>query len=264
MLVERTLFGIENKVEKAIARIKEFVPKEGYYVSFSGGKDSQVVLELVKQAGVKYDAHFNLTSVDPKEVIQFVRKFYPEVILHKPKKNMWTLIKENGMPPTRWQRYCCAWLKEGRGNDQDKGRKIITGVRWAESFKRSKRKIVEICMKDKSKTFINPIIEWSDKEIWEFIKINNLSYCCLYDQGFKRIGCIGCPMGSSKQKDMQFKRWPAYKNAYIKSFEKMIIERERKGLEKIRVYSTAEECFNWWISDKKQDLEIPDQSIMFE
>ena len=74
-------------------------------------------------------------------------------------------------------------------------------------------------------TTINPIIDWTDGEVWEFIKEYNIPYCCLYDEGFKRLGCIGCPMGSNEQRIREFERWPKYKNLYMIAFQKMIENR---------------------------------------
>lgn len=101
MLKEQTLFGEIDKVDLAIRRIKLHEPPEGYYVAFSGGKDSCVILDLVKRAGVKFDAHINLTTVDPPEVIRFVRQQYPEVIMEKPQISMKKLIEKKGILPTR-------------------------------------------------------------------------------------------------------------------------------------------------------------------
>lgn len=115
MLIENTLFGKINKVEQAIAKIRLHEPANGYYVAFSGGKDSCVILDLVKRAGVKFDAHINLTTVDPPEVIRFVRQQYPEVTIEKPKMSMKKLIEKKGILPTRLARYCCAEYKERGG-----------------------------------------------------------------------------------------------------------------------------------------------------
>lgn len=148
-LVEETLFGREDKVEIAIKRMKSFEPSDGYYLAFSGGKDSQCIYHLAQMAGVKFDAHYAVTSVDPPELVRFIKKYYPDVKFEfnywgdgkpehyfkdgKPKpKTMWNLIADQTIPPTRQARYCCANLKEPGGS----GRVVITGVRWAESVRR--------------------------------------------------------------------------------------------------------------------------------
>lgn len=128
------LYG-KDKVEVAIDRFKTFEPPEGYYLAFSGGKDSVVIKALADMSGVKYDAHYNVTSVDPPELIHFIRKEYPDVEFCYPRDEdghritMWNLIPKKKMPPTRLVRYCCRVLKEGGGD----GRFTVTGVRWAES-----------------------------------------------------------------------------------------------------------------------------------
>ena len=129
---------IKDKVEMAISRLKAFEPKEGYYVAFSGGKDSQCVYHLCKMAGVKFDAHYNVTSVDPPELVRFIKTNYPDVKFEhqynrdgKP-ATMWNLIPEYRMPPTRLARYCCKLLKETNGQ----GRYTVTGVRASESSNR--------------------------------------------------------------------------------------------------------------------------------
>lgn len=129
-----------DKIEIAIKRLKAFEPKEGYYVAFSGGKDSQCVYHLCKMAGVKFDAHYNVTSVDPPELVKFIKTHYPDVRFDYPRNNkgkvltMWNLIPAERMPPTRLVRYCCESLKETSG----KGRYTVTGVRQAESANRKR------------------------------------------------------------------------------------------------------------------------------
>jgi len=127
----------EDKVQVAIKRLQTFEPPEGYYLAFSGGKDSVVIKALADMSGVKYDAHYTNTSVDPPELVQFVKTF-EDVSIDVPKDKdgnritMWNLIPKKKMPPTRVVRYCCGKLKEIGG----KGRFVVTGVRWAESSKR--------------------------------------------------------------------------------------------------------------------------------
>lgn len=131
---------LAEKVKMSIERLKAFEPKDGsgYYLAFSGGKDSVVIKALADMAGVKYDAHYRVTSVDPPELVQFIKQKYPDVARDVPRYadgkpiTMWNLIPKKLMPPTRLVRYCCASLKE-TGSD---GRMGITGVRWAESVNR--------------------------------------------------------------------------------------------------------------------------------
>ena len=133
-----TASGVKTKLDIAIDRLKAFEPPEGYYVAFSGGKDSQCVYHLCQMAGVKFDAHYTVTGVDPPELVRFIKANYPDVELVCPKDKdgkritMWRLIVENRMPPTRVARYCCAELKETQGKE----RVTVTGVRWAESARR--------------------------------------------------------------------------------------------------------------------------------
>ena len=265
MLVETDIFGVtHDKVQMAIDRIKCFEPPEGYYVAFSGGKDSVVILDLVKRSGVKFDAHYNITGIDPPELYYFIRDEHPEVKRHKIELTMWALIVKKMMPPTRVVRYCCAYLKERGG----KGRIVVTGIRWAESNRRSKRKMNEACFKDARTFYLNPIIDWSDNDVWEYIKGNNVQYCKLYDEGFKRLGCIGCDMAGRKGKLKQFARWPRYEKKYRKAFDvaaKLNIERlGDKDLNGGTRWVDGEAMFKWWMDDNRYTKEDPDQTVMFE
>ena len=181
MLVENTLFGVRDKVQMALDRLREFEPEGGYYLAYSGGKDSTVLLDLARRSGVKFDAHYNLTTVDPPELVYFIRT-QPDVIIESPEKTMWQLIVEKRMPPTRMVRYCCQELKERGGG----GRRVLTGVRRAESAKRAKRQQVESSYKDEHKRYFHVIFHWSDEDVWEYIRSRSLPYCSLYDEGFHR------------------------------------------------------------------------------
>lgn len=155
MLREVDMFGVvHDKVQTAIDRLKSFEPEEGYYLAFSGGKDSCCIKALADMAGVKYDAHYNATTVDPPQLVRFIIKYHPDVEIVKPEKPMRKLIEERLMPPTRLVRYCCEELKETGG----KGRITVTGTRWAESLNR-KNNQGAITFTDKSKKLTRQLDE---------------------------------------------------------------------------------------------------------
>lgn len=266
MLFYETLTGKVDKVQKAIDRIKSFEPPEGYYLAFSGGKDSQCIYHLAKMAGVKFDAHYAVTTVDPTELMRFIKAEYPDVIWEHPvgkdgkPTSMWKLIAEHTIPPTRQARYCCQALKETGGV----GRLVLTGVRWAESINRrdshgvvdvrtsskkfideatksnpaaslnkhdslifmddndETRKLIETCYLKKRST-VNPIIDWEETDVWQFLnEVAKVPHCCLYDEGFTRLGCVGCPLQGRDGMLRDFERWPRYKELYIRAFDQMI------------------------------------------
>ena len=230
-----------DKVSIAIQRLQTFCPPEGYWLAFSGGKDSIVIKRLADMAGVPYDAHFNVTTVDPPEVLRFIRQRHADVIWERPEKTMWQLIVEKRMPPTRLVRYCCEYLKECGGI----GRIVVMGIRWADSKKREKRRMTETCYKHVTKTYVNPIIDWSDKEVWEFIRLYKLPYCRLYDEGFNRIGCVLCPNAGKKQRLYQAARYPGYYKAYLRAFGKMLEVRQQRRLK--TTWQTPQEVMDWWL-----------------
>ena len=257
-LTYQTLDGeIVDRAEVAMERLRAFCPPEGYYVAFSGGKDSIVTLDLVRRSGVKHDAHMHLTTVDPPEVVAFVREHYPDVEINRPRISMFRLIVKKRMPPTRLIRYCCAELKERGGA----GRYIVTGIRWAESNKRRQRRMVEVCQADKTRTFLHPIIDWSAADIWEYIRSRGLAYPSPYDNGYTRIGCITCPMQSEREKRMDAENYPRHYQAYLRAFDKMLAAmRERNQTVRLD-WRTAEEVMEWWITGKQFDRETRQEHL---
>jgi phosphoadenosine phosphosulfate reductase len=258
MLGQLNMFDKKDKLHMTLNRICEFEPEEGYYLAFSGGKDSQCAYHLMKLAGTKFDSHFNLTTVDPPELIYFIRKNYPDVEVCTPQFTMWQLIVQKLMPPTRLARYCCKELKEKGGS----GRMVATGIRGEESYKRSRRRMVENCLQDATRTYFNPIYDWLIGEVWEFLNGMYIPHCVLYDEGQERIGCILCPMASICEKEAHIKRYPTYFRAYLRTFAKMLDERKRRGLKTSESWKTPEDVMRWWVYGAiKGDT---DQTIMIE
>lgn len=299
---------LEHKVQKSIERLKAFEPEEGYHLAFSGGKDSVVCKALLDMSGCKYNAVYRVTSVDPPELVKFIKKEHPDVVREIPRfsdnyKNpklagkpvtMWNLIPEKKIPPSRKIRYCCEYLKESAGDNK----MVVTGVRWAESPNRKNnqgavtimgkkivkeigdnqnfkvgekgrgailtndniesRRMIEQCYK-RHKTTVNPIIEWTDDDVWEFIKGNGVRYCSLYDEGFTRIGCIACPLAMKKDREKELFRWPFAKRAYIHAFEKMLENRKNNGMGNI-LWPTVEHAMKWFL---ESDI-LPGQYSFFE
>ena len=239
-------------ISKAKSIIKQYEPPEGYHIAFSGGKDSVVVYDLVKKTRVKHKAYFCVTTVDPPELLKFIKQNYPEVTWLRPKKSMYQLIQDRGLP-IRTSRFCCQELKEYAGI----GETLITGIRWEESNQRSCRDFYE---KDtrKNKWYVNPIIDWKEWEVWDYIEKNNLPICELYELPFvSRIGCVGCPMAYYKTRQKELNRYPRFKNMYIKAIQKRI----DKGF--FKKFEDANDVYEWWVGNISMDEYLRQTKIKF-
>lgn len=269
--------------QAAIARLKEASEMSLYYyqrplvVTISGGKDSSVCLRLAEMAGIPFEVMHSHTSADAPETVYFVRQEFKRLEnkgikctmnmpTYKGKRvSMWSLIPQKLMPPTRIVRYCCSVLKETGGAN----RFICTGVRWAESISRKnnrgiyekigstkenrivlgndnddRRMLFENC-KLKAKRVVNPIIDWTDEDVWDFLEDVKAPVNPLYTEGWRRVGCAGCPMAGKKWREIEFARWPAYKKLYLLAFSRMLEERHCRGLE--CYWKTPMDVFNWWM-----------------
>ena len=251
ILIEKTLFGTRDMVKTAIERIREFgamYSKKPLHLAFSGGKDSIVCDRLCAMSGVPYNRHYAVTTVDPPELLRLIRDEYPGTIWHKPEHSMWTLIPQNGMPPLRQQRYCCRFLKESVLPGD--GALCVTGIRWAESGRRSKRVMYEP-RKKTSSYYLHPIIDWKDSHIWEFIRQENIPYCRLYDEGFKRLGCVLCPQQGQKEMRRDAELWPKIAAAYVRALDAAIVKRKETG--KKCDWESGAEWFDWWVGVNQED-----------
>ena len=236
---------LEDRIKYSIELLKKNEPlalkmnPDGYYLAFSGGKDSQVIYELCKMAGVKFKAHFSCTTVDPKEVLRFIHTKYPDVIWHRPEKSMFKLIEEKSWLPLRNFRFCCRLIKEIGGA----GHTVITGIRRDESRNRvDKNESYHSCVKGVDKIVLNPILRWTTSEVWIFVRQSIGYYCELYDLGYKRVGCICCPNQSEANKRRDLKIAPRFEYTYKKAIKKCMV----KG--SYSQFSDENDVFDWWIS----------------
>lgn len=247
-------------------------------ITYSGGKDSDVLLHLAQASGIPFEVLHSLTTADAPETVRHVYDTFrrleekgvkctvdKHVQPDGTRTTMWSLIPRKLMPPTRLARYCCAVLKEGGGKD----RFIATGVRWAESTARKRRGSLEVLAskpKDrltlsndndedrrlfetcqlKGKRVVNPIIDWADADIWDYTGAEKIAMNPLYCEGFRRVGCIGCPM-ASKTRTMEFARYPKIKAAYIRAFDRMLEERRKRSLP--CQWQSGVDVFHWWMED---------------
>jgi len=261
------------------AKISERVQGKPLIITYSGGKDSQVLEHLAEKAKINFEVINSHTTADAPETVRFIRQQFAEMEqrgikctviypYYKGKRvSMWTLIPQKSMPPTRTVRYCCKVLKESGTGE----RHIATGVRWAESTRRKNTRGVmkspgkiakDVLMFDdedlerqshegcslKGQIITNPIIDWTDAEIWDYIHAEKLPINPLYCEGWQRVGCIGCPMAGTRIRQREFARWPKYEQMYIRAFDAMLKEIE-KSSKKTSGWQTGTDVFHWWIED---------------
>lgn len=271
--------------------------------TYSGGKDSDVLVTLFERSGVPFEVHNSHTTADAPQTVYHIRRKFKELeekgikcTIQYPKLTMWQLIPKKKMPPTRTARYCCAYLKETACSN----RMISTGVRWDESNARKERGSLEIIapkkkgrivlqrndiyedqeenrqlslfdeepgetmlMNDnskkrlmfercqlKAKSVCNPIVDWTTRELWEYIESEKIPVNELYYCGFDRVGCIGCPI-ADKKRYFEFSVFPKYRDAYIRAFDRMLIELRNAwspatGKTPPR-WKNGLEVFEWWM-----------------
>lgn len=193
-------------------------------VAYSGGKDSDVILQLAKEAGIKYRAIYKNTTIDPPGTIAHVREMGVEV--RQPKKRFFQLVEEKGLP-SRFSRFCCEYLKEYKILD-----KAIIGVRREESTKRASRykepTQCRIYGKDEHVEQIMPILEWTTQDVAEFLQDRNIKCAAVYydENGQfhpeRRLGCVGCPLASVGNRLEEFKQYPSIIKVSIRSIAKYL------------------------------------------
>ena len=247
------LMDFSADLDRSIRVIKQNEPSDGYYGCFSGGKDSVALKHLAGIAGVSVEWHYNVTTIDPPELVKFIRSVHPDVIWNRPKYGSFfrraAFVK--GFP-TRRVKWCC---EEYKHSNSPRDRVLLMGIRAQESPKRASRwGLVGRHFKSQSKV-INPIFHWEAEDLWKWITGEGINYCSLYDEGFKRLGCIGCPEAREAGRRKAFKRWPKYEKKWQWVF-KTVWER-RHGMKQRdgriwfgdTYFENWREMWEWWITD---------------
>lgn len=263
----------QKKLEKSLKMLlrgekiaMELNQNMGYYLAFSGGKDSMAVYYLAKMAGVKFKAFYHVTGIDDPENVYFIKKNFPDITFIHPPQNYFRLVEKKGLP-TIQKRFCCERLKERVGA----GVFVLDGVRAEESRKRGKyaeimvrsrrkeniekginRTLDEIeenehqCIKGKDKLIMHPLLSWEESEVWEFLRMCDSPINPCYEK-VKRVGCMYCPFAKREQIEMCSEKYPLYKKRLL-----IAIDRWKVGKTKYGNMSSLQ-IYDWWLSHKKID-----------
>lgn len=256
---------LSTKIDKAILLLEEYeteaaaISVKGYCLGFSGGKDSGVIAKLAEIAGVKHSMDYSVTTLDPPELVRHIKDNY-NVIFHRQPRALLTEMVESTSckgPPTRLMRWCCEKYKENTGNRQWK----ILGVRAQESPRR-KKIWKQVIANNKKAYIVNPILYWTETDVWDFHRDQNIPKCSLYDEGFKRLGCVGCPLAGAKQQRIEFDRWPRYeflwRRAFDRFWEKWHGVPTKKGKRRyFEDFGSAQGFWEWWISGTRKRETTP-------
>ena len=212
----------KRKIDFAINLLRNIPTDSGpIEVCYSGGKDSDVILELAKMSGIEYEAIYKNTTIDRPGTIAHVKEVGATII--QPEIGMFGLIERVGWP-SRWMRFCCSHLKEYKIKDR-----AIQGIRRSESTARAKRyKEPEYCRTypngEKERVYL-PILEWTDEDVVRFIQERGIKcHPHYYDedgnfQVKRRVGCVGCPLASDNGR-ADFKEYPKMLRLWARAFQK--------------------------------------------
>lgn len=211
--------ALSKKIKDSVTLLQTMCRGKTVELCYSGGKDSDVILELAKMAGIRFRAIYKNTTIDPPGTIRHCLKNGVEIV--RAKESFFHLIQQKGFP-TRRARFCCDVLKEYKILDT-----AIQGIRRSESTKRAANyKEPSICRFYGSKKnhveVILPILDWTDKDVEEFVKLREIKLHPLYynEDGTlnikKRLGCMGCPLKSDNGLS-DFQKHPKLVKAWLRA-----------------------------------------------
>lgn len=246
---------LEYKIEQAIKLLRQNESmaisrsSNGYYDCNSGGKDSGVVKRLLQLAKVRHASHYSNVTIDPPPLIYHLRRSYPDTVWHSVGIHLPMYMAKKAIgPPRRSCRWCCEIYKEQGGNGLVK----TVGVRADESTRR-KGLWSQIKQDTRNKSIlVSPILYWTEKDVWEFTHAENIPYCELYDEGFRRLGCVGCPLPGPLQQRKEFDLWPKYEQLWQRGFvahwDRYKDQIRKDGTERWSSFRTWMDLWDWWVS----------------
>lgn len=236
---DKNLFGA-TKYETTIERVKMFCTGKRVLCAFSGGKDSQTCYHLLQDAGIDFHAEYSITRFEPPELIKFIRANYPAVTFRRAYKiPLVAEIEYRGLP-NMWARWCCK-AKHVKTDGYDI---VVIGIRWDESTKRRDNWRM-FGFKQDGSAYLCPIVDWSDSDVWEYLE--NRPHCSLYDEGYKRIGCVCCPLNPTKIEE-QSKRWPKTASMLRLGADRFVERNRKNGF----ITKTGKRCHDWSSCDNPE------------
>ena len=195
-----------------------------FHVSFSGGKDSEVTLDIVQRA-LPHDSFvvvFGDTGMefpDTYEMVESAKKRCEEVGInfyiaksHLKPSESWRLFG----PPTSTIRWCCSvhkttpqllLLKDILHKDNFTEMAFV-GVRADESIRRSGYDYISYDTKHRGQWSCNPILHWNSAEVYLYLYMNDLRLNSAYKRGNTRAGCLVCPMSTNRNDFLNHKYYP--------------------------------------------------------
>lgn len=236
--------ALDDLIKEAIEFLRENEPEEGYFMAFSGGKDSIVTLRLTHMAGVRNRAYYSVSGIDPPEVVRYIKHFHPEVQFLHPPMSFYKAI-EKKFPPLRSKRWCCDILRKYPSRRIPLKHRIM-GIRAEESPRRAKRPRIDYNKREKTWIY-KPIFDWKEWALWEFIERFRLPYSVLYEEGWDRVGCVVCPFICSANMAHVRRnkaRWPGIYKAFEHAVSRWFEARKAQGGQFKE--ATAEEYLESW------------------
>lgn len=236
-------------ITDAALAMRAFLPSDSpYYGCFSGGKDSLVLKHLAQQARIPVQWHTQVTTIEPPELTAYIKRRHPDVSRVLPARTFFQHLQTKGLP-TRRLRWCCEVLKH-RPTPND--RALLMGLRAAESYRRATTwQLATPLRPPRRGLVVAPLLEWDQRDIWDYIDHFSLPYCSLYDTGRTRVGCILCPL-AGKQRFDDIRRWPATTGQFKKAACRWWTARVLAG-NKAPTYTLFEnfdQVWQWWLSDR--------------